>query len=78
MRKKIVLGVIILVVLIVAYNLLVQITTALKSSDRLSAQAEAVFKLEAKNRELKKKLSKIQSDEFIEEQARDKKYPDCN
>ena len=72
MLKKIILIAIILLVLVIAYNLLAQITKALRSQDRLSAQAEAVLSLEAKNRELKRKLTDIQSPEFIEQQARDK------
>ncbi len=63
---------IILVVLVIIYNLLVQIKDALKSGDRLSAAAEVVYKQEAKNRELKKKLAEVNSIEFIEKQARNK------
>ena len=59
-------------VLVVTYNLLVQINDAVKSGERLSEQADVVYKLEAKNRELKSKLSQIQSPQFIEEQARNK------
>ena len=55
-----------------AYNLIRQINDALRSSERLSARAEAVYQLEAKNKELKNKLSRIQLPEFIEQQARDK------
>src|SRR5437660_2182099 len=55
-----------------AFNLLKQITDALKSGERLSSQAEAVYNLEAKNKVLKKKLSQIQAPEFIEETARNK------
>lgn len=72
MIRKILLASIIIVVLLVAYNLIRQITDALRSSERLSLAAETVYKLEAKNRELKKKLTQIQSPEFIEQQARDK------
>ncbi len=72
MLRKIIITGLIVVVLLIVYSLLNQITDALRSSDRLSAQAEAVFKLEAKNRDLKKKLSQIKSPEFIEQQARDK------
>ena len=72
MLRKVIIGGIILIVLVVAYNLLGQITDALRSGERLSSQAEAVFKLEVKNRELKKKLSQINSPQFIEQQARDK------
>ena len=72
MLRKVIIGSIILLVLVVAYNLLVQITDALKSGERLSTQADIVYKLEAENRGLKKKLAQIQSPEFIEQQARDK------
>jgi cell division protein FtsB len=72
MRKKIIFSVVILGAVILALNILNQINTTLRSSDRLSAQAEIVYQLEAKNRELKKKFSKIQTEEFIEQQARDK------
>ena len=72
MVRKIILGTIILVVLMVAYNLLIQITDAVRSGERLSKAADMVYKLEAKNRDLKKKLAQIQSPEFIEEQARNK------
>lgn len=70
-RKLIIAGIILLGALI-GYKLLIQITEALKSGERLSAQAEAVYKLEIKNKELKNKLKQIQSPEFIEEQARNK------
>ncbi len=72
MLKKIILGVTILIVLIIAYNLLVQINDALKSGERLSNSADVVYKLEAQNRELKKKLTQTESQEFIEQQARNK------
>lgn len=45
---------------------------AVKSSERLSQAADTVYQLEAKNKELKKKLTQIQSPQFIEEQARNK------
>lgn len=72
MIKKIIPIAIIGVVLIIAYNLLMQITDALRSQERLSAQVEAVYHLELTNKQLKNKLSEIQSEEFIEEQARNK------
>lgn len=72
MIRKIVVAVIVTVVLIIAYNLLVQITDALKSEGRLSAQAETVYQLEARNKQLKNKLTQVLSPEFIEEQARNK------
>lgn len=72
MLKKIILATIIIVVLLVFYNLLRQINEAVKSGERLSEAADTVYRLEAKNRELKQKLSQIQSSQFIEEQARNK------
>lgn len=72
MIRKIVLGVIILFVLGFGYNLLVQTNVALKSGERLSTAADAVYKLEARNKELKEKLSQTESPDFIEEQARNK------
>jgi len=72
MIKKIALGVILLVSLIVAYNLINQIINSTKSGDRLSQAADTVYKLETKNKELKIKLTQIQSPDFIEQQARDK------
>lgn len=70
MIKKIGLGAIILVVLVIAYNLMTQILEATKSGERLSEAADIVYKLEAKNRELKNKLIQIQSPDFIEEEIR--------
>lgn len=72
MFKKIGITVAALIVLVVIYNLVSQISDALKSGERLSRQAEEVYKLEAKNKELKKKLSEIKSPQFIEEEARNK------
>ena len=72
MLKKITLGVAILIVIVIAYNLISQIADALKSGERLSKEAEEVYQLEGKNRQLKKKLSEIKSPLFIEEQARNK------
>jgi len=72
MIKKIALGFIVLVILVVTYNLITQIMEASKSEERLSLSADVVYKLEAKNKELKKKLSQIQTPEFIEEEIRNK------
>ena len=72
MVKKITLGLIILISLLVAYNLVTQIMEATKSGERLSQAAESVYKLEAKNKQLKTKLSQIKSPQFIEEIARNK------
>ena len=43
-----------------------------KFGERLSQAADLVYKLEIKNKALKEKLQKIKSQEFIEEQARNK------
>ncbi len=72
MIKKIALGVIFLVSTILAYNLIRGIIDSTKSGDRLSEAVDIVYKLEVKNKELKKKLTEIQSPNFIEQQARDK------
>lgn len=72
MIKKISLAVIILISLIIAYNLITQTFEATKSGERLSQAAETVYKLQAKNENLKKKITQIQSPEFIEEEVRNK------
>lgn len=72
MFKKLTYGLVIVIVLVIAYNLLRQITQALKSGERLSEATEELYKLQNKNQELKKKLPQIQSLDFIEQQARDK------
>lgn len=70
-KKFIFLG-IIFISFFIALNLINQITSAIKSGERLSEAADAVFKLEAKNRQLKQKLSEVQTDDFVESQARNK------
>ncbi|HBQ51057.1 TPA: hypothetical protein DD690_03685 [Candidatus Daviesbacteria bacterium] len=72
MSKKAGLILVIIIVGVVVYNLLSQILEAMKSGERLSFEAESLFKLEAENKELKKKLVEIKSPDFIEEQARNK------
>lgn len=72
MIKKITLGILALIVLVIAYNLIVQIVSAIKSGERLTEAADAVYRLEIKNNQLKQKLVQTQSSDFIEEQARNK------
>lgn len=72
MIRKIALGLIILVILFVVYNIINQIIEATRSGERLSEAADVVYKLEAKNKQLKRKLSQIQSTDFIEEEIRNK------
>lgn len=72
MIKKIAIGLVILALLIVGYNLIIQIKEAMKSGERLSESADVVYKLEAKNKALKEKLAQVQSQAFIEEEVRNK------
>lgn len=72
MRKKITIGLGLIVVIVIAYNLIGRIIEAVSSSERLSQAAEELYQLEMKNKELKKTLSEIKSTDFIEKQARDK------
>ncbi len=72
MFRKVIYGVILTVVLIIAYNLILQITQAIKSGERLSEASDVVFQLQNQNKQLKKRLTNIQSSDFIESQARDK------
>ncbi len=70
--RKLFFGIGILIVLVIALNLITQIVHTLKSTDRLNDVITEVHKLEIKNRELKEKLTKIGTTDFIEQQARDK------
>ena len=72
MLKKIGLVFIIIIVGLIIYNLIAQILEALKSGERLSTEAEGLYQLEAKNRQLKKKLEEIKSPDFVERVARNK------
>lgn len=45
---------------------------AIKSGERLSDSVNAVYKLEIKNKELKKRLAEVQSPDFIEKEVRNK------
>lgn len=72
MAKKISFIVIIFISLLIAYNLFNQIFQALKSGERLSIAAETLYRLELENKKLKEKLEYIKSNEYIEEQARNK------
>lgn len=72
MLKKIGIVLAIIAAVFIIYNLIIQILDALKSGERLSTGAESLYKLEAKNKELKKRLLQIKSPEFIEKEARNK------
>jgi|SRR3989344_3615613 len=72
MLKKIGLGIVVLIVLVIGYNLINQISDAVKSSERLSLEAGNLSQLQEQNSDLKEKLAQIQTPEFIEQQARNK------
>lgn len=72
MIKKFGLIITTIIALIFVYNLLNQITSTLKSGDRLSVETEKLHQLEIKNRQLTQKLFEVKTPEFLERQARDK------
>ena len=72
MFKKITITFFILITFVIAYNLIKQISEALKSSERLTGMVEDIRKLEIKNKQLKQRIEAIKSPEFVEEQARNK------
>lgn len=72
MVKKISMGIGIILVLVVAYNLFNQILNAVKSGERLSKGVETIYQLEQKNKELKERLAEVKSERFLEEQVRNK------
>ncbi|MBU1000060.1 septum formation initiator family protein [Patescibacteria group bacterium] len=72
MLKKITFGLVILIVLFMVFNLINQIIEATRSGERLSEAADAVYRLEIKNKQLKNKLVQVKSQEFIEEEIRNK------
>ena len=72
MIKKLAFGFGILVTGLFAYSLITRTMEAVKSGERLSQSADIVYKLEVKNKNLKKKLEEIKSPEFIEEAVRNK------
>lgn len=72
MIKKSVFILIVLLVLTIFYSLARQIYESLQTGKRLDNQLEELSGLQHKNVELKKKLEKVQTPEFIEEQARNK------
>lgn len=72
MIKKSVFILILLLVLTIFYSLARQIYESLQTGERLDNQVEELSELQHRNAELKKKLEKVQTQEFIEEQARNK------
>ncbi len=72
MNKKVTFLLATVVVVIISYNLMGQIFSALKSSDRLTQALDELYKLEVKNKQLKKELEQVKSPQFLEKQARNK------
>ncbi len=72
MVKRIGLGVFIFAVLFIAFNLIKQISLNLQSGNRLPELISEVSKLQVKNQHLKSQLENIKTNQFIEQQARDK------
>lgn len=70
--RKIRIGLLALVGILLAYNLIIQIREAMKSGERLGREAENLYKLEVQNKQLQKQLSAVKSPEFIEAEARNK------
>ena len=72
MLKKIALALILVIIGLFAYSLITRTMEAVKSGEKLSQSADIVYKLESQNKILKKKLSEVQSQDFIEEEVRNK------
>lgn len=72
MPKTITIVIIFIVASLILTGLFRQIQSALKASQRLDQAADEVLKLQDKNRQLKNKLTEVQSPDFVEQVARDK------
>lgn len=72
MIKKVGIGIIMVILLVVAYNMIHQIVQATKAGDRLEQEISQLKGLEIKNKDLRDQLRQVKSLEFIELQARDK------
>lgn len=72
MTKKAILFAILILFLFMFYSLSKQIYDSLRSSYRLDESTDQVAALQQENTELKKRLTHVDSPEFIEQQARDK------
>ena len=72
MFKKIAIGIGILIVILVIFNLINQISSTLNVSTRLKEAADDVLRARIRNQELKDKLSEIKSLHSVEEIARNK------
>ena len=72
MFRKISIVIGIFIVLILSLNVIGQILSTLKSGERMDQATEKLHKLEVENRNLKNKLENVKSNDFIEEEARNK------
>ena len=72
MRKKIVILVSIILVIIILFGLIRQISQALQAGGRLDRATSDLLELQEENKKLKHKLSKTEDQTFLEEQARNK------
>ncbi|OGE31101.1 hypothetical protein A2631_05515 [Candidatus Daviesbacteria bacterium RIFCSPHIGHO2_01_FULL_44_29] len=72
MIRKIAALALFIIILLLAFGLIRQISTALQASKRLDSSADTVNKLQDENRKLKKRLTDVEQDDYIEQQARDK------
>ena len=72
MFKKVSIVIGILIILILSLNIIGQIINTLKSGERIDQATEKLHKMEVENRNLKNKLENVKSNDFIEEEARNK------
>ena len=72
MIKKIGFSAGILIAIFISYNLITQILKTTGSYNRLDQMTDEVYKLEAENKILKKRLFDVNSPSFIEKAAREK------
>ncbi len=72
MTKKIGFIILLIIFLFLAINLVRQTTESLQAGKRLDKAAADLAALQQQNRQLKTRLTQVQSVSFVEEQARDK------
>ncbi len=72
MSRKLSITIIVIIILVIAYNLIGQITSSLKAGDHLAASTDTLHQLQVQNQKLKQRLQEVESPQFVEEQARDK------
>ena len=72
MQKKLIYLILAVITIVIAYSLIRQITSALKSNENLQQVVDDLHKMEIQNEELKKRLGQIELPQFIEKEARNK------